>query len=220
MAIYYWTSNEQKAYWADSLVSTVHGAWLTYAAARAVIKDPQLLRTANFHYTTKESTECCRIFLGYIMSDLAICAYWGKDFPGHIANYVHHISAIFTWSQYLLFQRGHTGALIGNLCEASTKLYVLNGVAILVLWFQFRVCLYGWAGIKMFQQRKGFLAQPSWQSGSQAACYSIGYALQVFWFSKIVKGALKVLGFGKKKNKKKLTDKGSGVESGKPIKSI
>ena len=101
------------------------------------------------------------------------------------------------------------------------KLYVLNGIAILALWFAFRVCFYGWAGLKMLQQRKGFLAQPTWQSGSQAACYGLGYALQVFWFIKLVKGAMKVLGIGQKKKKKKIVqgDAIDADELGKPIKS-
>ena len=83
----------------------------------------------------------------------------------------------------------------------DTTLYVVNGLFMTLLWFILRVCLFGWLGTRMFAMRSALLSITSLQRNTVLFSYVVGYSLQLFWFNKIVKGALKAIGFGAKKAK-------------------
>lgn len=211
----------EKGYWGASVVSVVHGFYIAYAGYMAVL-EIDMFNSLDFFLTTDYTTHCCLVLMGYIMSDWTLAVYYGSKWGGWQANLIHHTCAIFTWSLLLAGGYGHLFAMVCSMCEATspsmnlrwfldkmnlkaTTLYLVNGVVFLILWTWLRVYMFGWMGYRIYLMREQFFSIPVWQSIALLANYGVGYALQLFWFLKIVKGAYKALFGGKSaaKSKKK-----------------
>jgi hypothetical protein len=82
----------------------------------------------------------------------------------------------------------------------SGSLYLVNGLLMTVLWFILRVLMFGWLGWRLFLMREGIMALPFVHRAVALSSYVVGYALQLFWFDKILRGALKALKGPKKSN--------------------
>jgi hypothetical protein len=85
----------------------------------------------------------------------------------------------------------------------NTSIYVINGLFMTFLWFILRVCLFAWLGVRIFSMRSDVLTLTSVQRNTVLFSYFVGYSLQLFWFNKILRGALKAIGIGTKKESKK-----------------
>jgi hypothetical protein len=160
------------------------------------------------------------VFIGYLLSDLLLSLIHSSSWPGWQANVLHHVTGIFCW--YLMNEGGfgHSIAMCATLTEITTpfvnqrfffdkanmkdgSLYVANGLLMTLLWFLFRVVLFGWLGFRLFQMRESLFALPNLHMFAAIFSYAVGYTLQLFWFQKIMKGALKVLAGGNKSKENK-----------------
>ena len=164
---------------------------------------------------TPHALQCCHIFLGYLVTDLVALLLYGNQWKGTGIYLVHHITGLWTWG--LLATQGHClGVAVSFLlCETTapftngrwflstlgiTKgpLYTLNGLAMAVSFLIVRVLLMGGLFVRyVVILREPFFALPVSTWATILGSYAFGYPLQLFWFSKIAKGLLKVLS-GKK----------------------
>ena len=125
-----------------------------------------------------------------------------------------HSDFSFSLFQLLDGEYGHCYAMIASICEATTPfinqrwffdkcgmkastMYLVNGLTILVGWFALRIVMFGWMFWRMYVMREQLLSVSTWPLLILSAV--VGYALQIFWFRKIARGAWKVA-FGKKKS--------------------
>ena len=76
----------------------------------------------------------------------------------------------------------------------KSPIYLANGLAMTVSFFVLRVVGFLWMGTRLAAQRKGLLGLPNYKSGMLITAYSVGTALQLFWFYKIARGAAKAAG--------------------------
>ena len=204
-----------KGYWDASVVSTLHALYVTCLSGSALAATPALLTTDDWTLSTPAALACSECFLGYILSDLVLALYYGTAWSGCVANLAHHVFIVVCWGQLLEGECGMLFALVGALCEASTPfvngrwflsrcgqrdstLYVVNGLAMTLSFFVFRVLGFLWMGTRLVAQREGLLAMPPWATGSILLSYGVGTALQLFWFRKMAQGVVKALGLGGK----------------------
>ena len=75
-------------------------------------------------------------------------------------------------------------------------MYLANGLLMTLLWFLLRICLFGWVGYRLILMRAALFSLPALHSITLGGGYAFGYCLQIFWFRKILKGALKAVGIG------------------------
>lgn len=204
-----------KGYWAASVVSNLHAVIVCWLAATALFETPSFITTADFRLSTTASLTCSKCFLGYIISDLMLALWYNTQWLGMTANLTHHVFILICWGQLIMGEYGQLFALVGALCEASTpflnfrwfldklgmkesQLYLYNGLTMMFLFFLFRVVGFLWMGTRLVAQREGLAALPVLNSALLLLSYGVGTALQLFWFSKIAKGAMKALGYGGK----------------------
>jgi len=201
-----------QAYWAASVVANLHAVIVVALACRALLNGwPSLVSSNDFFISTPESLQCCHCFLGYIISDLVLSLYYNTAWDGFAANLAHHIFVIVCWSQLIVGEFGQVFALGSALMEGSTpfvnfrwmldksgmkdhKLYLVNGLTMVILFFLLRVVGFIWMGFKLYLQRETFLSIPMLQWSTIGLCYAVGLLLQLFWFNKMFRGALKALG--------------------------
>merc|ERR1712139_59845 len=114
------------------------------------------------------------------------------------------------WFELCTGQFAHFMGLVGIAAEITTpfinlrwflaesdmksgRLYIINGMLIVVLWFIFRICGFAFLGVRIFEQRQDIYAMSWDKQMTVALTYVVGYGLQFFWFWKICRGALKAL---------------------------
>lgn len=96
------------------------------------------------------------------------------------------------------------------LCESSTpfvamrwyldkagmktgKVYLANGMLMMISFFIFRVCLYTYMAVLIYRTQEGFFTIPMLNRCLFLVGYLGGAGLQYFWFAKILRGAYKAL---------------------------
>ncbi len=101
--------------------------------------------------------------------------------------------------------------MVGSLCELTTPfinarwfmdkagmkssmLYLVNGLIMLVSWFLLRVLLFGYMGWRIVVMWDQIMTLTGVQKSAVIFAYTVGYGLQLFWFKKILRGALKAVG--------------------------
>jgi len=208
----------EKGYWAASVTGIIHAIVVTVLCCIAYWQEPRLFRADDVYFRTGLTQFTCQIFCGYTLSDFFLSVFFGSKWPGWQANLLHHVCVIAAWYMLALggyFQGPATAAMV---CEITTpfvntrwvldkaglknsNIYFWNGIIMLLLWFLFRVCLYGYQAVRLYQLRTGLLALPVKDIIVFPSCYFLGLLLQVFWFTKILKGAMKALGIGGKRKR-------------------
>lgn len=200
----------EKAYWISSMVSTVHAIIIVPMTVNAILAAPSM--QSGMFVTTPQSVQTLKLFFSYIISDTLASVYWNKQWGGWQANLIHHCTALFSFSNLIMGGYGHFLGLMGVACEATTpfinaryfmdkagmkdnKLYFYNGLLMTLLWFIFRVCGFTFLGYRIFASFHQLKTWP--QTANVVGSWTAGYALQLFWFYKMVRGALKVLSKGK-----------------------
>lgn len=202
----------EKGYWAASLVSTVHAFVIVIVCICAVWQEPSLIYSSEFFRGTSLSLLAMQIFLGYIFCDVLISLYYNARWPGWIANMIHHFCVAIVWSQALLGEYAHGVAIVLMTMEFTTpfinlrwflaktnksdgSLYFVNGILMIVMWFIFRIVGYIFAAWLLYNQREGLLSEsvPIFNQVVFVTTFLIGFLLMVFWFHKMVTGALKKL---------------------------
>jgi hypothetical protein len=214
------TSSEQ-AYWACSIVSTLHAIIISFAAWDCGWRDG-FFSSNDLTLTSNCSSNCLTIFVGYVLSDLCWLLYYYQEWPGTLPMILHHVLAVITYSDLHAQQLGHNITLVVLLFEATTpfvncrwflsqmdwkdtKLYVVNGLLMTIGWLIIRVVVGAYVGVWMWRMRAQMAEEARWftQWISLIGAYTLGYALQWFWFVKIVQGAMKVLTGPKSQKKQK-----------------
>ena len=204
---------DAQAYWCASFVSSVHAVVIVYLAYTAG-RDLEVWSSARddgaFFATSERSSLANRVFLGYLLSDLATSLYYNRAWSGWVENILHHVSGIACWYTLERDAFGHLFLLTALLCEATTPfvnnrwffaqagmkastLYFVNGLVMTFLWFALRVVMFGWLGYRIFVLRAALYTLSLWQALVMAWSFVVGYGLQLFWFRKILKGAIKAL---------------------------
>ena len=106
----------------------------------------------------------------------------------------------------------HTQISGPNLChrlatlgyEKDSKLYVANGILMAATFFVFRVVLPGSLLIRVcVDLREEFLGIPTLPMVAAGVGFGLGYPLQLFWFSKIAKGIIKIMAGGSGSGRKR-----------------
>ena len=200
-------------YWACSLTSTIHAVLVVYLAVAALLESPEFYAAQgdrDLHFTTSASQQCFQVFLGYILSDTLFVLWYHEVWPGTQATLVHHLTAIFTWVQLLGWGVGHTLGLVAIIAECTTPfvnnrwfldkanmkdglVYLLNGLLMTFSWFVVRVLGFLWLGTVVYGWRDQIALLPFHHGIALVGSYLIGLALQLFWFKKMVRGAIKTL---------------------------
>lgn len=210
-----------KGYWCASIVSTAHALAVVPLGWRALESDFPT-SVLDLDYKSRQMAICVSISLGYIISDLGCALYYRENWPGHVANIIHH--TLFCTGLLCTLS---TGSMLGVSCLGccmeitsplvnlrwhlaemdykDTVLYMVNGGLMAILWFLFRIILYGW----IFAQLFSLLPRISKHQNAPYMLYVcaevlVGYVLQFYWFERIAQGALRTLGClpPKKKDKK------------------
>ena len=199
-----------KGYWCASVVSTVHSVILTILAVHVLQSDPEILRSDDIFYKSELSRRVIGIFVGYISSDLALALYFRSRWTGWLANMIHHTSVLSVFAQFYFLNFGHYFASVSHFCELTTpfvnqrwffyesnmkysRIYRYNGILLTALWFLTRILLYTYAGFQMLYTYDQWLTLGYIRFAMVFCCYFIGLFLQYFWFSKIIRGAIKAL---------------------------
>ena len=206
-------------YWASSIASTLHGFGVTYLAMNTMVSGG-FWSSTDLTHTTPASEQCCHVYLGYLAADFVPLVWYGilrkdKAWKGSDVYLVHHFLSLWSWGLMLVRGHVHAVAVALLLLEATapftngrwflstlgiTKgpLYTLNGLAMAVSFLIVRVLLMGGLFVRyVVILREPFFALPVSTWATILGSYAFGYPLQLFWFSKIAKGLLKVLS-GKK----------------------
>ena len=200
------------------MVSNLHAFWVCYLAYDAAfVRDGGAVwASPDFFMASPATTNTCYVLIAYIASDLLVAVWHIRDWKNGEANLIHHTTAIACYWMLINDQFAHAHAMFGAICELTTPivnqrwffdkagmkaspLYLANGILMLVTWFVLRVVVFGWMGVRLWGMRLQ-VATLSWDRIVMViGSYGIGYALQLFWFRKILMGAIKaVLGAGKK----------------------
>ena len=208
-----------RAYWASSCVSTIHGVIIAYLSWRAMAP---FWPSSDLYLVTPESNRCQQIYLGYIAADLVPLTYYRRQWSGTEAYLLHHVVSLACWG--LLLARGElhgfgTGLLVleatapftngrwflHTLGQKNTTLYVVNGVLMALSFFLLRILYAGWLVMHYGVGQGALFSDLSVSTRAVTFVgFAFGYGLQIFWFRKIVQGMIKALGGGKgKKGAKK-----------------
>jgi hypothetical protein len=200
----------QTSYWDCSLVSTLHALGITLYAFDCGWRNG-FFGSDDLSMTTTCSTNALSIFMGYILSDLCWVLWYSKEWPGSLPMILHHVIALTTYTDLSARKLGHNLTLAILLMEVTTpfmncrwflsqigmkhtQLYLINGLIMVQAWTVFRIVLGAYLGIWMWRMRDQ-IAEAPWFTKwvSLWGSFVLMYALQWFWFVKLVQGALKVL---------------------------
>lgn len=206
-------SAPDKAYWKASMVSTLHACY-NVARAFSASKKLQIWTTDDFFAVCDESSHVNRVFVMYLAFDLTNTFRYTKAWAGWKEMLLHHVLAILTWTLMEINDMGHVFGMCGVIMEATTPfvnqrwffavsgtpksgyLYIMNGLIITVLWFLLRILLFFWLGVRLYFMREQVLSMHWAVSSLLLFSWAGGFALQILWFRKILKGALKAVGIG------------------------
>ena len=215
---------ETRAYWSSSIVSSVFGVIISLKCWSTMLAGG-FWTSEDLYLSTPDSHECCYRYLGYLVADIFPLAYYGlvcrhKAWGGVELYMGHHVLSILAWA--LMGARGqlHAVAVGLLLVEATAPFtntrwmlstlgmtsgvgFMVNGVVMALSFFVLRVLMMGGMFVRyVVLLRAPFFALPPSTWAVVLGCYGFGYPLQLFWFSKIFKGVLKVLGITKPSAKK------------------
>ena len=201
----------QCSYWDESVASAANGLMAPVLAAVALWRAPSLMTSPDAFLCTPDSCRTVIYFMSWIVYDLLVMLWHIRDWPHTGAMMVHHVSAIAAWALYLEGGYGHAINLVGLLCELtgptmnmryflseaemkSSTLYMVNGLAFVLVWLAVRILFAIPAGIFIiYNQHSSLLALPLWRHVCFALFFLVGCCLNCFWGQKLLVGALKIL---------------------------
>jgi hypothetical protein len=218
-------NSNDKALWASYVCSTIHAILITLIAISFGYTNGKYIWDLNFHpeFGTAESRHCLLIFVGYLAHDLInVLRYWSL-WPGHVAATIHHTTGIIAFWICLYYNMAHGTSASVWIMEITTPFinfrwfmekngsktsfpvaYMLNGLIMTVLWAVFRCCAYTYSGYYyMIVVWDEFSKLPMPLVLNISVSFVIASSLQWFWFSKIVRGLLKVIGGSSKQSSSK-----------------
>lgn len=201
---------DEKGYFCASCVGIMHAILISYMTIRCLIDEPKLLQSQSFFYNTPLSEPVVGTFLGYIASDMILTMYYRSRWNGWVENLMHHLVILVCYSDLYVAGVGAIVITPSLLCELSTpfvnlrwmlyvtgqkntRTYFLNGLALTFTWFVTRILWYSFLGFKVFLMRDQIFSRGMLQGSIFMFSYFTGLTLQYFWFSKILRGSIRVL---------------------------
>mmetsp|Transcript_14925 Transcript_14925/g.32345 ORF Transcript_14925/g.32345 Transcript_14925/m.32345 type:complete len:269 (+) Transcript_14925:270-1076(+) len=215
-------STEDKRNWDDRYISNLHALSLLYLASKYVIFDEYFWKQGEVPVTLRtngESYICMGISCSYFIVDFLVCAFHPSF--GGFAILAHHVGSIITLVYAWHDRQGHFQIMFSMLMELTTPfinarwfldkmglkqspLFVANGLVLILTWVVGRLYIFYPFYSTVFSLRHEWQLM-SWRMGSILAIMPVVLLiLNVIWFSKILRGALKVLGIGRAKSGKDL----------------
>jgi len=204
-------SHRDKVDWTGRVVSTINavgqvvGALLAMQESRAY-SDEDCVFGYGFYPATFAS-----VFMGYLIYDTTFCLYYYKllkDWP----SLVHHVIYLVV-SGYVLyhafFKFAFVWLMMGEMSTPcvnlrwflavldmkSTQLYAWNGNLMAVLFFVFRVVVFGVGLVHLFGLRELWMAEDVPYGLRIVFGLLVGaYGLNLYWFNLVLKGVLKLRG--------------------------
>ena len=209
-----------RSYWAASVVSVVNCLVLVPMAAAASMELPLLSPSASFSINSPLSTQACLAMVGYTTYDLMPLLWHRAEWGGVGMYLVHHVCTVLSWGISAGSGYSHSITVSVLFLEATgpfvnlrwflsahgykeTKFYIANGVVMFLLFFALRVVFNWWIFITRFilHWDEFTTQQPTYIAAADLFFFPINLALQLLWFSKIVKGILALLSGSSKKKK-------------------
>ena len=210
--IYHILQFDEKTYWDSSIVSTIHAIIVSYLALTAAYNGNFWSSWPNFKVTltSPESHLTLQVMTGYLISDGLTIFYYRKEKAWQsikTATLIHHSLGTAINLFLMIFNFGHSFAMIGTITEITTplinnrwflytsketdsKLYFYNGISLVFLWFVVRIVIAGPGSLIPLYMNEESL---EWYHKLVFwTTYGLMYPLQWMWFAKLVKGALKV----------------------------
>ena len=212
-----WTG---QVYWSTCVVSAINGMYLGYYTLTAGFESG-LFQSTNLHLHTAETSLAVAILFGFIAQDFIpmILQLRGGNNDAWLMV-VHHIavllSALVCYNNK--YQRIAIPVALTEITSPSvqlryflyvsdmtdTTLYAVNGVVMVIMWMWIRVYILGkcWPVLwNNWEQAAPDIVNP-FDTKVIIVSFVIGYAMQLFWGYKILKGAFKMLTKGGKKKSK------------------
>lgn len=211
----------KRAYWASSMVSSVHGVYVSWLAWRAMAEG-EYWSSEDLSRRTPGALDCCHVYLGYLVADLIPLIYYYNEWSGTSLYLVHHMLSVCSWGMMAIHGQllGLASGLLlleatapftngrwflAELKRTSGPLYLVTGGCMALSFFLLRVLLMGYFFVRyVIVLRNSFFALPPAIYLTILLSYAFGYPLQLFWFRKIVLGLLKALGLVARSAKPKL----------------
>jgi len=146
--------------------------------------------------------------LGYTAWDTLPLLYYRNEWSGIGMYIIHHTATLLGWGTAAITGMGHNIAIPVQLFEFTapftnlrwalhaaglkgTTLYLVNGIAMFVSFFALRVVFNIWLfGVRFIWQYEAYSQLPTWIQLDGFVVYCANLALQLLWFSKILKGVI------------------------------
>jgi hypothetical protein len=206
----------QQRDWDSRVPSTIHAIAITAATAytlgmTSVFQSSRLDKAGDsIMLAHSDLTEAALgMSLGYFLTDIAVIVYHFPDMGGY-DMIAHHIAATLSIWLAITSHQGHFYTLAMLATEVTTpfvnlrwhldvaglkssRLYLLNGVAVFVIWLVGRLLWQLYIFQNLFQHRAEV---PLLSAAAQVLVVGVPpalFSLNLWWFSKIVRGVLKLL---------------------------
>lgn len=207
-------SEPDKAEWRTRVLSNVHAVAVVVGVLPALSSDSKLWDNHVSHFDERVSF-WQGILVGYFIADLIVVIMLRDTISGFGGTVAHHVFSILAFGTVLNYKCIQFWACFFTLGEISTpfinqrwfmskcssfgKLYVANGIAMVVVFGAVRVFHLPWSAYAFWNDlyaveiQFGFLVR---------CCFALmlvfNISINVWWFSLIVKGAIKKLTAKKK----------------------
>jgi hypothetical protein len=220
----------KRSYWNASMVSSFHAILVSCMAVYAIQQGKlwsnwphlDLAATTDLTHTT------VRVMNGYMLADALLTVYYRDADSWHKSFYIvmfHHLMVLCLTCSILMIDCCHSYSMIGVLLElttpminlhwhlrtvneSETKLYFINGVVLVVMWFIVRIVVAGPVALYSFYIDEAVASRQVLVTVLIA--YTGVYPLQVYWFIKLINGARKAfhsIGGQHKEGKEELVQK-------------
>jgi len=196
--------------WNIRTVSTIHAIFLVYGAYLCHKDAQTYTRSGNVFGYSWPPDFFCRVFLGYIIYDLSNLSIFFKTLRDY-SGMLHHALFIVVAAWVLahsIFKYPFVWLALGEastpfinlrwrlavLGKKDSKAYLLNGVAMAVVFFLARVVANGLGLVHLWMIRDVWLH--SYVPLGHRLCvllFLAGYLLNLFWFTKIAQGVVRAL---------------------------
>jgi len=199
----------ERADWDTRYGNIIFSIFITYMAGRIVFIDPDFHESGDipFHFReTRNSYISLGSALGYFLIDTIATV---KYMMGGPAMVIHHICALGSIINALINREGHLYTLWMLLTEMTTPFialrymlekmgykqhvaYAINGVGILVGWVIARIINFVLFYHHFYTYRDQFTVLCGLSKAIVLTVPAFLFFLNIFWFTKIVRGALKL----------------------------
>jgi len=201
-------NSSDAAYWDACVVSSLHAALISvYGFFLLFTTD---IFSEGYQYTSPDVEAGINFMVGYLLSDAINCLQ-NRDWAGLNMTLLHHFAGSFCLGYLLVNSFGHGTAVLTFILEFTTPFvnqrwfldtsgmkqtlfYQINGALMTILWFIIRIVLFGWSGYYyIYQMNSSLSILPLTHQSVVFGGFILGYWMQIVWFSKIMKGLLKML---------------------------